>query len=91
VVEIPNTYNLTELNTAGNFFKTYLPTTDLWFIPQGKLSPLLTVNRGGLQTMTAKDINTAQEVTRWDLEFGNYVVPEYVPFIGYIYEPSLED
>ena len=91
VVEIPNTYNLTELNTAGNFYKPYLPTTDLWFIPQGQLTPLQMVYRGGLTSMTANDINTRSEVTRYDLEFGNKVIDEYLPFIGYIYDASLAE
>ena len=91
VVEIPNTYNLTELNTAGNFYKPYLPTTDLWFIPQGQLTPLQMVYRGGLTSMTATDINTRSEVTRYDLEFGNKVIDEYLPFIGYIYDASLAE
>ena len=91
VVEIPNTYNLTELNTVGNFYKPYLPTTDLWFIPQGQLTPLQMVYRGGLTSMTASDINTRSEVTRYDLEFGNKVIDEYLPFIGYIYDASLAE
>lgn len=91
VVEIPNTYNLTELNTAGNFYKPYLPTTDLWFIPQGQLTPLQMVYRGGLTSMTANDINIRSEVTRYDLEFGNKVIDEYLPFIGYIYDASLAE
>lgn len=91
VVEIPNGYNLTQLNTAGDFYKPYLPTTDLWFVPQGQLTPLATVNRGGLTSMTANDINTRSEVTRWDLEFGNYVIPEYIGFLGYIYDASLAE
>lgn len=91
VIEIPNTYDQTKLNSDGTYYGLTLPTTDLWFVPQGQLTPLLTVNRGGLTTMTATDINTRSEVTRWDLEFGNYVIPEYIPFIGYIYDESLAD
>jgi len=91
VVEMPNSFDLTKLNTAGDFYGLELPTTDLWFIPQGQLTALQMINRGGLSSMTATDINTRSEVTRWDLEFGNYVVPEYIPFIGYIYDSSLAD
>jgi hypothetical protein len=91
VLEMPNAYDLTQLNTAGDFYKTYLPTSDLWFIPQGQLTPLQMVTRGGLTSMTANDINTKSEVTRWDVEFGNVVLPEYIPFVGYIYDSALDD
>ena len=91
VVEIPNSYNLTQLNTAGNFYDPYLPQTDLWFIPQGYVTPLQIVYRGGLTSLTATDINLRAEVTRWDLEYGNKVITEYIPFVGYIYDLSLNE
>jgi len=91
VVEIPNAYNMTALNAAGTFYKPYLPTSDLWFIPQGQLTPLQIVIRGGLTSMTANDINTRSEVTRFDCEYGNFLVKEYLPFIGYIYDSSLDE
>jgi hypothetical protein len=91
VVEIPNAYNMTALNTAGDFYKPYLPTSDLWFIPQGQMTPLQIVMRGGLTSMTATDINSRSEVTRFDVEYGNYLVKEYLPFIGYIYDNTLDE
>lgn len=91
VVEIPNSYNLTELNANGDFYKPYLPTTDLWFIPQGLYSPLQIGLRGGLTSMTATDINLRSEVTRYDIEYGNAIVKEYIPFLGYIYDSSLAE
>jgi len=62
VVEIPNAYNMIDLNTAGTFYAPMLPTTDLWFIPQGKVTPLQIGLRGGLTSMTANDINLKAEV-----------------------------
>ena len=91
VVEIPNAYNMTTLNTAGTFYKPYLPTSDLWFIPQGQLTPLQIVIRGGLTSMTATDINSRSEVSRFDVEYGNFLVKEYLPFIGYIYDAALDE
>lgn len=91
VVEIPNTYDLTELNTAGDFYKTVLPTSDLWFMPQGKMSPLKICLRGGLTSMTANEINLRAEITRYDVEFGNAIIKEYIPGIGYIYDSSLDE
>jgi len=91
VVKIPNAYNLTQLNSEGDFYKPYLPTTDLWFVPQGVVAPLAIVYRGGLMSMTSIDINTRGEVTRYDLEYGYKVINEYVPFLGYIYDASLAE
>ena len=91
VVEMPNSYNMIDLNTAGDFYAPQLPTTDLWFLPQGQISPLQICLRGGLTSMEGTDLNTRSHVIRYDWEFGNYVVPEYIPFIGYIYSSDLAE
>jgi len=91
VVELPNTYNLVDLNVAGDFYAPMLPTTDLWFLPQGKINPLQIGLRGGLTSMTATDLNTRSQVTRYDWEFGNYLVPEYVATVGYLYDSDLAE
>lgn len=91
VVELPNAYNLTQLNSDASFYKPYLPTTDLWFIPQGIMTPLQIVIRSGITSMTQTDINSRTEVIRYDCEYGNKVLPEYVPFVGYIYDSTLAE
>lgn len=91
VIEIPNTFNLVDLNTAGDFYAPLLPTTDLWFVPQGAVSPLQIGIRAGLTSMTATDINLRAEVTRYDIEYGNILVPEYIPMMGYIYDSTLAE
>lgn len=91
VVELPNSYNMTELNTAGTYYKPILPLTDLWFIPQGFTAPLQMVYRGGLTSMTGTDLNTRQYVTVYDLEHGAKVIPQYIPMIGMIYDSSLAE
>ena len=91
VVELPNSYNLTALNTDGDFYMPYLPTTDLWFLPQGKLSPLQIGIKQGITSMTATDINLAAEITRYDLRYGNYIAPELIPVIGYLYDSTLAE
>lgn len=91
VVEMPNTYNMVDLNTAGDFYAPMLPTTDLWFVPQGLYSPLQIGLRGGLTSMTATDINLRAEVTRYDVEYGNKVIVEYIPTLGYIYDDALAE
>jgi len=91
VVELPNTYNMIDLNTAGDFYAPQLPTTDLWFLPQGIMSPLQIAVRKGMTTMTATEISLRAEVTRYDIEYGNYLVPEYIPIVGYIYDDALAE
>jgi len=91
VVELPNSYNLIDLNTAGDFYAPQLPTTDLWFLPQGASNALQIGLRGGMTTMTATDINLRAEVTRYDWEFGNYVAVENIPQIGMIYDAALAE
>ena len=91
VVEMPNSYNLIDLNTAGDFYAPQLPTTDLWFLPQGTLSPLQIAVRKGMTSMTQTDINLRAEVTRFDIEYGSYLVPEYIPTVGYIYDAALAE
>jgi hypothetical protein len=91
VVELPNSFNMTELNTAGDFYAPYLPTSDLWFVPKGLYSPLQIGIRGGLTSMTGNDLSTRSELTRYDIEYGNVVIKEYVPFLGYIYDSALDE
>jgi len=91
VVEMPNSYNMIDLNTAGDFYAPQLPTTDLWFLPQGFISPLQIGIQGSLQTMTATDINLRAEVTRFDISYGNKVLIEMIPAMGYIYDDALAE
>lgn len=91
VVEIPNMYNLTELNAAADFFKPYMPTTDLWFVPQGQISPLQCVYRGGLTSISGVDLNTRSNITIYDCCYGNKVIAQHIPFIGLIYDSSLAE
>lgn len=91
VVEIPNSYNMIDLNTDGDFYAPQLPTTDLWFLPQGFVSPLQIGIQGGITSMTATDINLRAEVTRFDLFYGNKVLIEMIPAMGYIYDAALAE
>lgn len=82
IVEIPNSYNLTQLNTAGTFYETYMPEGLLFLLPQGTISPLKIGLRGGLESMSATDINLRAEVMRFDMEFGSHLVKEQIPTIA---------
>lgn len=88
VIEIPNAYNVTKLNAAGDFYDTYLPEGLLYFLIAGEKSPLQIGFKGGLQSMTGLDINTRSRVTRYDMEFGTAFIDEYAPHIGLISDTS---
>lgn len=84
IVEIPNSYNVTKLNTAGDFYDTYLPEGLLYFLISGALSPLKIGFKGGLQTMAGQDINLRADVMRFDLEMGTAFIDEYAPMAGLV-------
>ncbi|CAF1784019.1 hypothetical protein NRS6110_04022 [Bacillus subtilis] len=90
VVELPNAYNLTELNKTGDNFKTYLPEGLLFFIPQGAKSPLQVFQRGGLTSMTGNDIVSGTEITRFDMEIGAGVAKGQEYQIGLIRDENFE-
>jgi hypothetical protein len=90
VIELPNQYNLTELNDAGDNFKTYLPEGLMFFIPQGGVSPLQVFQRGGLTSMSGNDIVTGTEMTRFDLEIGAGVARGREHEIGLLHDTNFE-
>lgn len=90
VVELPNQYNLTQLNAAGDNFETYLPEGLLFLIPQGAVSPLQVFQRGGLTSMSGNDIVTGTELTRFDLEIGAGVAEGREHEIGLIRDTNFE-
>lgn len=91
VVETPNSYDITKLNASGTFFAPQLPTTDLFFVPHGAVSPLQIVLRNGLTSISGVDLNTRQNVTLWDLEHGSAILYEYLMMVGLIYDSSLAE
>jgi len=84
VTEIPNSYNLTKLTADGTNFQTYLPEGLLFFLVAGEMSALQVGYRGGLQSMSGLDVVSGTAMTRYDLEFGSVVIPEYVPQMGIV-------
>lgn len=68
VVEVPNQYDVTTLNTTGDNFKTVLPEGLLFVIPQGVESPVRTWTRGGLTSFSGNDVTTGHVMTRFDLD-----------------------
>lgn len=84
VVEIPNAYNETKLNVAGDFFDTYLPEGLLFGLPTGQTSPLQIGLKSGIRTMTGQDIDTGLNVQRFDMEWGSEVIKELIPRLGLV-------
>lgn len=84
VVEIPNSFNLTKLNSDGSFYDTYLPEGLLYFLISGAMSPLKIGFKGGIQSMSGQDIALRANVTRYDLEVGTAFISEYAPMAGLV-------
>lgn len=91
VVELPNQYNLTKLNAAGDNFKTYLPEGLMFFLPRGAVSALQVFQRGGLTSATGIDIvSGGTEITRYDLEIGSGVAKNMTHTIGMLSDTDFE-
>lgn len=87
VVEIPNAYNLTEVE--GDNYKLYLPEDLLFAVPQGNKVPFHTIRRGDLASASGFDVVTGQEMTRFDLEIGAHVDEFAVQTVGVIKDTNL--
>lgn len=87
--EIPNAYDTTTLNKAGDNFETLLPAGLGFVIPAGVNSPIHTITRGGLTSFTGNDVSTGQIISRMDIEVGALVVPEREYQIGVICDKNL--
>lgn len=90
VVELPNQYNLSQLNSAGDNFTTYMPEGLLFFIPQGSVSPLQIFRRGGLNSASGFDVVTGTEMTRFDMEIGADVAKGQEYKIGLLRDKSFD-
>ena len=89
--EIPNPYDLTSVNKAGDNFDTMLPAGLGFVIPSGGQSPIYTVTRGGLTSFSGNDVTTGQMMTRFDLEVGALVAPGREYTIGMLHDKNLDE
>lgn len=89
--EIPNEYDLTTLNKAGDNFATMLPAGLGFVVPSGVQSPIYTVTRGGLTSMSGNDVTTGQLMQRMDLEVGCFVVPGREYCVGLLHDKNLDE
>lgn len=86
---IPNPYDLSTLNKAGDNFETMLPTGLGFILPAGAKSPIHTLTRGGLTSFSGNDVTTGEIITRYDLEFGCLVTPGQEYQIGLVNDTNL--
>lgn len=89
--EIPNAYDLTTLNANGDNFETILPQGLGFVIPTGGQSPVHSVTRGGLTSMTGNDVTSGTEISRFDLEIGTILEPNGAYKIATLHDENLDD
>lgn len=89
VSELPNPYDTSLMNAAGTDFQTVLPQGIGYVIPSGGQSPIYTVTRGGLTSISGTDVTTGQLITRYDLEVGALVAPGREYMIGLLGDTNL--
>ena len=87
--EIPNPYDLTKMNAAGDNFDTLLPAGIGFVMPTGGQSPIYTVTRGGLTSFSGNDVTTGELLSRFDLEIGALVAEGREFMIGVIADSNL--
>lgn len=87
--EIPNPYDLTSLTDDGKNFNTMLPSGIGFVIPAGTSSPIYSITRGGLTSMSGNDVTTGNLITRYDLEIGSLVAPGREYEVGVIADKKL--
>lgn len=88
--EIPNAYDMTTLTADGTNFETMLPAGLGFVMPTGGQSPIYTVTRGGLTSISGNDITTGQLISRFDLEVGCLVVPGQEFRVGMVHDTNLD-
>lgn len=87
--EMPNPYDLYNLNEDGSNFKTLLPAGLGFVIPTGAQSPIATYSRGGLTSFTGNNVKNGKIETRFDLEIGCDIAKGQEYKIGVIYDTNV--
>lgn len=90
--EIPNPYNFSKINAAGDNFETLLPAGLAFVVPSGQTtSAIQTFTQGGLTSFTGNDVTNGNVVSRFDLSVAAGVVPGREYEIGVIHDTSLDN
>lgn len=88
--ELPNPYNLVQMNQDGDNFATMFPAGVGFVVPAGVNSPVATWTRGGLTSLTGNDVKTGKQITRYDLEIAVDVAKGREFEIGMICDTNLD-
>lgn len=89
ISEIPNQYDLTTLDSTGKNFATLIPAGLGLVMPTGGRSPIHTVTRGGLTSISGTDVTSGQLISRYDLEIGAMVEPGHEYMVGLLSDKKL--
>lgn len=89
ISEIPNQYDLTTLDSTGKNFATLIPAGLGFIMPTGGRSPIHTVTRGGLTSISGTDVTSGQLISRYDLEIGAMVEPGHEYMVGLLSDKKL--
>ena len=89
--EIPNPYDMTTLNKAGDNFETLIPAGLGFVIPAGGQSPIYTVTRGGLTSFSGNDVTTGTQISRFDMEVGCIVAEGREFMVGMLSDTNLNN
>ena len=87
--EMANPYNEYQLTADGSNFETMLPAGLGFVIPTGVQSPILTLTRGGLTSLSGNDVKTGKVLSRYDIEIGVDVAKGQEHKIGVILDTNL--
>lgn len=66
-----------------------LPSGLGFVIPAGTSSPIYTITRGGLTSMSGNDVTSGNLITRFDMEVGSLVAPGREYEVGVIADKKL--
>ena len=89
--EMPNPYDVTTLNEAGDDFVTMLPPGLGIITPAGKDSPIATWTKGGLTSLTGNDPHTGKIITRFDLECAADLARGQEHKLSFIHDQNLDN
>lgn len=89
ISEIPNQYDLTTLDSTGKNFATLIPAGLGFVMPTGGRSPIHTVTRGGLTSISGTDVTSGQLISRYDLEIGCLLEPGHEYMVGLLSDKKL--
>lgn len=89
--EIPNPFDLTTVvgSEGQKTFATILPAGLGFVTPAGSTSPIYTVTRGGITTMSGSDVTSGNLISRFDLEIGSIVAKGREYEIGMLLDKNL--